>query len=89
MFYPADWTPVCTDQLTFYNEVLDEFDAHRAQSLALSVDGVWCHVAFAKDRHLRIPLLADFHPKGKVSQSYHAYRENEGSPNARSSSSTA
>ena len=63
-FYPADWSPVCGDQLALYNEVLPEFQKHKAELLGISVDGVWCHEAFAKDRHLHFPLLADFEPKG-------------------------
>jgi peroxiredoxin len=78
VFYPADWSPVCTDQLVVFNEVLPEFRQHGAQVLALSVDGAWCHVAFAKDRHLRFPLLADFEPKGDVARTYGVYRHGEG-----------
>jgi peroxiredoxin len=77
-FYPADWSPVCGDQMALYNEVLPEFQKHGAKLLGISVDGAWCHAAFAKDRHLHFPLLADFHPKGEVAQSYRAYRENDG-----------
>ena len=77
-FYPADWSPVCGDQMALYNEVLPEFHKHGAKLLGISVDGAWCHAAFAKDRHLHFPLLADFHPKGEVSQRYGAYRENDG-----------
>src|SRR6195256_2076099 len=77
-FYPADWSPVCGDQMALYNEVLPEFRKHGAELLGLSVDGVWCHEAFAKDRRLHFPLLADFHPKGAVGQAYGAYREHEG-----------
>ena len=77
-FYPADWSPVCGDQMALYNEVLPEFQKHGARLLGISVDGAWCHAAFAKDRHLHFPLLADFHPKGAVAQSYGAYRENDG-----------
>ena len=65
-FYPADWSPVCGDQMALYNEVLPEFHKHDAEVLGISVDGAWCHEAFAKDRHLHFPLLADFHPKGAV-----------------------
>src|SRR5437660_9900471 len=64
--------------MALYNEVLPEFQKHGARLLGISVDGVWCHAAFAKDRHLHFPLLADFHPKGAVAQSYGAYRENDG-----------
>ena len=77
-FYPADWSPVCGDQMALYNEILPEFQKHDARLLGISVDGVWCHAAFAKDRHLHFPLLADFHPHGEVAQRYGVYREEEG-----------
>jgi peroxiredoxin len=77
-FYPADWSPVCGDQLALYNEVLPEFHKHGAELMGISVDGVWCHAAYVKDRRLHFPLLADFHPKGAVAQSYGAYRDSEG-----------
>jgi len=76
--YPADWSPVCGDQMALYNEVLPEFRKHGAELLGLSVDSAWCHEAFAKDRRLHFPLLADFHPKAAVAQAYGAYREHEG-----------
>jgi peroxiredoxin len=72
-FYPADWSPVCTDQMALYNEVLPEFRRHRAELVGISVDGAWCHRAFAENRHLHFPLLADFEPKGDVSRRYGAY----------------
>jgi peroxiredoxin len=77
-FYPADWSPVCGDQMALYNEILPEFKKHGAELLGISVDGVWCHDAFAKDRHLHFPLMADFEPKGAVARAYAAYREEEG-----------
>jgi peroxiredoxin len=77
-FYPADWSPVCGDQMALYNEVLPEFQKFGAQLLGISVDGVWCHAAFAKHRNLQFPLLADFEPKGEVARSYGAYREQDG-----------
>jgi peroxiredoxin len=77
-FYPADWSPVCGDQMALYNEVLPEFRRLGAELLGLSVDGVWCHLAFAKDRALRFPLLSDFEPKGAVAKRYGAYRDHEG-----------
>src|SRR5690242_11341226 len=61
-FYPADWSPVCGDQVTLYNQVLPEFRSRGADLLGLSVDGAWCHRAFAKDRNLNFPLLSDFEP---------------------------
>jgi peroxiredoxin len=78
VFYPADWSPVCGDQVALYNEMHSEFAESNAQLLGISVDGVWCHLAFARDRHLHFPLLADFEPKGKVSRMYGAYHEQEG-----------
>jgi peroxiredoxin len=77
-FYPADWSPVCGDQMALYSEILDEFAAYQAQLLGISVDGAWCHAAFSKDRKLRFPLLADFEPKGEVAKKYGVYRESEG-----------
>jgi peroxiredoxin len=77
-FYPADWSPVCGDQMALYNEMHEEFDELDAQILGISVDGVWCHAAFAEARKLRFPLLADFEPKGAVSRAYGAYRADEG-----------
>jgi peroxiredoxin len=77
-FYPADWSPVCGDQLVLYNEVLPEFRRHYASVLGISVDGVWCHIAYSKHIKLRFPLLSDFEPKGEVARSYGAYRKKEG-----------
>ncbi len=77
-FYPEDWSPVCSDQMALYQEVLPEFQRFDAVLLGISVDGVWCHLAFAKDRNLHFPLLADFEPKGEVSRAYDAYRATEG-----------
>jgi peroxiredoxin len=77
-FYPADWSPVCGDQMSLYNEVLPEFRQHGAQLLGISVDGAWCHRAYAESRRLRFPLLADFEPKGAVARAYGVYRDGEG-----------
>jgi peroxiredoxin len=78
VFYPADWSPVCGDQVALYNEMLDEFAEANAQVLGISVDGVWCHLAFAKNGNLHFPLLADFEPKGDVSKKYGAYHDDLG-----------
>jgi peroxiredoxin len=77
-FYPADWSPVCDDQKTLYNEVLPEFQKHGAELVGISVHGAWCHQAFARDRRLHFPLVADFEPKGAVARQYRAYRDAEG-----------
>lgn len=77
-FYPADWSPVCGDQMALYNEILPEFHRAGAQLVGISVDGVWCHAAFAQARKLHFPLLADFEPKGAVARRYGVYREADG-----------
>jgi peroxiredoxin len=77
-FYPADWSPVCGDQMTLYNEILPEFQRLNTALLGISVDGVWCHLAYSRDRKLRFPLLSDFEPKGEVARSYGVYRDGEG-----------
>ena len=77
-FYPADWSPVCTDQLSLYAEVMPEFKKHNAELLAISVDNIWSHLAFSKDRKLNFPVLADFEPKGTVSRKYGAFKEKIG-----------
>ena len=77
-FYPADWSPVCGDQMAFYNELVGEFKHRGAALLGISVDGPWCHRAFAESRRLRFPLLSDFEPKGDVARAYGAYRGQEG-----------
>jgi peroxiredoxin len=77
-FYPADWSPVCGDQMVLYNQILPEFRKLGAELLGVSVDGVWCHQAFEHDRNLHFPLLADFEPKGEVAKRYGVYRPKEG-----------
>jgi peroxiredoxin len=77
-FYPADWSPVCGDQMVLYNQVLQEIRDRGAELIGISVDGAWCHQAFAKHNNLHFPLLADFEPKGKVARLYGAYRTGEG-----------
>lgn len=77
-FYPADWSPVCGDQMSLYNHVLSEFRKKGAELVGISVDGAWCHQAFAHDRNLHFPLLSDFEPKGAVSRAYGAYQNEVG-----------
>jgi peroxiredoxin len=78
MFYPADFSPVCGDEVALFNEILPEFQKYNALLFGISVDNVWCHLAFARERNLHYPLLSDFHPKGEVSKKYNAYREEDG-----------
>jgi peroxiredoxin len=77
-FYPADWSPVCGDQMSLYNEILSEFRRFNAELVGISVDGSWCHSAFARDHKLHFPLLADFEPKGAVARAYGVYRQTDG-----------
>ena len=78
VFYPADWSPVCSDQLSLYQEVMPEFSKHQAQVLAISVDGAWCHAAYQDHRKLHFPLLSDFEPKGDVARRYGVYDATHG-----------
>ena len=77
-FYPADWSPVCGDQMALYNEMLPEFQNLKTELIGISVDGSWCHAAFSQNRKLHFPLLADFEPKGAVAKLYGVYRQGEG-----------
>src|SRR5215211_6012895 len=63
-FYPADWSPVCGDQMSLYNEIVEDFTELNAKLFGVSVDSAWCHQAYKHSRKLRFPLLADFEPKG-------------------------
>ena len=77
-FYPADWSPVCGDQMALYNEMLDYFRKLNAQLIGISVDGKWCHMSFSADRKLHFPLLSDFEPKGEVARQYQVYDDKTG-----------
>jgi peroxiredoxin len=80
-FYPLDFSPVCTDQLSIYQEVLEEISDRGASLVGISVDSAFCHAAFRRELNLTMPLLADFNPKGAVSQAYGAYIEGAGHSN--------
>jgi len=77
-FYPADWSPVCGDELALFKELLPEFGKHGAQLMGISVGRVWCHAAYGRDRKLHFPLLADFEPRGAVSKKFGVYNPREG-----------
>ena len=77
-FYPADWSPVCGDQMSLYQAVLPEFEKHRARIVGISVDGPWSHAEYAKQHGIDFPLLSDFEPKGEVARAYGVYRPEEG-----------
>ena len=77
-FYPADFSPTCTDQLSVYQDVLGEFERRSARVVGISVDGAFCHKAFQRHLGLTLPLLADFHPKGEVARAYGVWSEDFG-----------
>jgi peroxiredoxin (alkyl hydroperoxide reductase subunit C) len=79
VFYPLDFSPVCTDQLNVYDEVLDELETAGAKLYGVSVDSAYCHKAFQSSMGIRIPLLADFNPKGAVARAYGVYDDRWGS----------
>jgi peroxiredoxin len=78
VFYPMDWSPVCTDQLNVYQEVLGDLEAAGTKLYGLSVDSAFSHKAFQQSLGVTFPLLADFHPKGEVSRAYGVYIEERG-----------
>lgn len=78
VFYPADWSPVCSDELGLYNELLPEFKKYNAELIGISCDGIWSHVSFKEQRKLHMTLLSDFHPHGKVAKEYGVFRSREG-----------
>jgi len=81
VFYPGDFSPVCTDQLSIYQEVLPQIEEQGATLLGISVDSRWSHAAFRERLGIQIPLLADFHPKGAVADAYGAYLPDYGTAN--------
>jgi peroxiredoxin len=78
VFYPADWSAVCGDQLTLYNEILPMIENLNAELFGISVDGVFCHQAFRESRGYKMTLLSDFEPKGEVAKKYGVYRDGDG-----------
>jgi peroxiredoxin len=81
VFYPLDFSPVCTDQLSIYQEVKSEIEAKGVTMLGISVDSGFAHKAFQENLGIDIPLLADFEPKGEVARAYGAYVDKFGHAN--------
>jgi peroxiredoxin len=77
-FYPADWSPVCDDQMTLYNEMGKYFAKHNAQLIGISVDSKWSHLAFCDRNKFHFPLLADFEPKGEIARLYEVFNDKTG-----------
>jgi peroxiredoxin len=80
-FYPNDFSPVCSDQLSVYQEVKPELDEAGVTLLGISIDHTWAHRAFRKSLGIEFTLLADFHPKGEVASAYGAYLPDWGTAN--------
>jgi peroxiredoxin len=80
VFYPLDWSPGCSQQLDLYTQELAEFEARGATLLAVSVDSIYSHGAWAAVRGITFPLLADFEPKGEVARLYNVWRAGDGFP---------
>ena len=78
VFYPLDWSPTCSDQLSLYQVELSEFERYGAKLLGISVDSIYSHGAWAAVRGITYPLLADFEPKGDVARKYHVWRPGDG-----------
>ncbi|MGA8215510.1 MAG: peroxiredoxin [Candidatus Sulfotelmatobacter sp.] len=78
IFYPLDWSPVCTKEHVCIVNDKKQFDQLDAQVLGLSVDSVWSHKAYAEKMGIQYPLLADFHPRGAVAAKYGVYLEDKG-----------
>ena len=78
VFYPLDWSPVCTNEHACLVSDGKQFDQLDAQVLGLSVDSVWSHKAYAEKMGIQYPLLADFQPRGAVAAKYGVYLEDKG-----------
>ncbi len=77
-FYPLDWSPACSDQLSLYQSELEEFERFNAQLLCISVDSIYSHGAWAAVRGLTFPLLSDFNPKGETARKFGVMRDTDG-----------
>jgi peroxiredoxin len=78
VFYPLDWSPGCSQQLDLYEQEIYEFRKRGAELLAISVDSIYSHGAWAALRGMSFPLLADFNPRGEVARRYSVWREQDG-----------
>ena len=78
VFYPLDWSPVCTNEHACFVNDMKNFDTLDAEVLGVSVDSVWSHKAYADKMGIKYSLLADFHPKGAMSEKYGVYMADKG-----------
>lgn len=78
IFYPGDFSPVCGDQLSIYQEVKPQIAEQGVELLGISVDSFFAHKAFQEKLGIDTPLLSDFEPKGEVARAYGSYFEKLG-----------
>src|SRR5207245_10841121 len=78
VWYPLDWSPTCTNEHTCFVNEMKAFDTLDAEVLGVSVDSVWSHKAFAEKMGIKYSLLADFHPRGAMSEKYGVYLADKG-----------
>jgi peroxiredoxin len=78
VFYPLDWSPVCTNEHACMVNDMKKFESLDAQVLGVSVDSVWSHKAFAEKMKISYPLLADFNPRGAMADKYGVYLAEKG-----------
>jgi peroxiredoxin len=81
VFYPLDFSPVCSDQLSIYQELMDDFESKGVKLYGVSVDSAFCHKAFQDKLNLTMPLLADFEPKGAAAKAFGIYNDEHGISN--------
>ena len=78
VWYPLDWSPVCTNEHVCFVNEMKAFETLDAEVLGVSVDSVWSHKAYAEKMHIKYSLLADFHPRGAMSEKYGVYLADKG-----------
>ncbi len=78
VFYPLDWSPVCTNEHACFVNDLKQFETLDAEVLGVSVDSVWSHKAFAEAKGIKYSLLADFHPRGAMAEKYGVFLADKG-----------
>jgi peroxiredoxin (alkyl hydroperoxide reductase subunit C) len=81
VFYPMDFSPVCSDQLSIYQEVKPELSEKGVELVGISIDHAYAHKAFQEKLGIDTTLLADFEPKGEVSKAYGSYLDGPGIAN--------
>lgn len=78
VFYPLDWSPVCTNEHACFVNDMKSFETLDAEVLGVSVDSVWSHKAFAEAKGIKYSLLADFQPRGAMADKYGVFLADKG-----------